>query len=148
MENNEIINENKVIISDVSETEEEVDERMIEHEKMIDEHNTKRKLFLERITITGAYYPSVNNRNSFFVEYILDDEIHETKKELVSTTIHIKSVLSKIFKKNIPPVLYGGSVDEKSINFFKDIRIIDGFLIGGASKSSKKFIDIIRNYYR
>ena len=49
MENNEIINENKVIISDVSETEEEVDERMIEHEKMIDEHNTKRKLFLERI---------------------------------------------------------------------------------------------------
>ena len=71
-----------------------------------------------------------------------------TKKELVSTTIHIKSVLSKIFKKNIPPVLYGGSVDEKSINLFKDIRIIDGFLIGGASKSSKKFIDIIRNYYR
>ena len=25
---------------------------------------------------------------------------------------------------------------------------IDGFLIGGASKSSKKFIDIIKNYYR
>ena len=53
-----------------------------------------------------------------------------------------------IFKKNIPPVLYGGSVDESSINFFKDIDIIDGFLIGGASKSPKKFIDIIRNYYR
>ena len=31
---------------------------------------------------------------------------------------------------------------------FKDIKEIDGFLIGGASKSSKKFIDIIKNYYR
>ena len=30
----------------------------------------------------------------------------------------------------------------------RKIREIDGFLIGGASKSSKKFIDIIRNYYR
>ena len=71
-----------------------------------------------------------------------------TRAELVSTTIHIKKVLNKIFKKNIPPVLYGGSVDENNIKFFKDIRAIDGFLIGGASKSSKKFIDIIKNYYR
>jgi triosephosphate isomerase len=31
---------------------------------------------------------------------------------------------------------------------FKKIKEIDGFLIGGASKSSKKFIDIIKNYYR
>jgi triosephosphate isomerase len=31
---------------------------------------------------------------------------------------------------------------------FKEISEIDGFLIGGASKSSKKFIDIIKNYYR
>tara|TARA_B100000401_G_C52635045_1_gene637945 strand:- start:196 stop:828 length:633 start_codon:yes stop_codon:yes gene_type:complete len=98
MENNEIINENEVIISDVSETEEkEIDERMIEHEKMIDEHNTKRKEFLERITITGAYYPSVNNRNSFFVEYIVDDEIHETKKELVSTT-NKSDLLDRVLK--------------------------------------------------
>ena len=71
-----------------------------------------------------------------------------TKNELTLTTKHIKKVLGDIFKKNIPPVLYGGSVDGISINFFKDIDIIDGFLIGGASKSPKKFIDIIRNYYR
>ena len=71
-----------------------------------------------------------------------------TRAELVSTTIYIKSVLSKIFRKNIPPVLYGGSVDDKSIYFFKDIRVIEGFLIGGASKSSKNFIDIIKNFYK
>ena len=71
-----------------------------------------------------------------------------SKDELISTTAYIKSVLAGIFKKNIPPVLYGGSIDESSIKIFKDIRILDGFLIGGASKSSKKFIDIIKNYYR
>jgi len=71
-----------------------------------------------------------------------------TKAELESTTIYIKSILSSIFKKNIPPVLYGGSVDDSNINEFKNIKVIDGFLIGGASKSSKKFIDIIKNYYR
>ena len=53
-----------------------------------------------------------------------------------------------IFKKNSPAVLYGGSVDGSNVEMFKKINEIDGFLIGGASKSSKKFIDIIKNYYR
>ena len=30
----------------------------------------------------------------------------------------------------------------------KPIKDLDGFLIGGASKSSKKFIDIIKNFYK
>ena len=37
---------------------------------------------------------------------------------------------------------------DDNIEMFKEIREIDGFLVGGASKSSKKFIDIIKNYYR
>ena len=71
-----------------------------------------------------------------------------TVQELQNTTIHIKKVLKNIFKKNSPAVLYGGSVDRNNVEMFKQIREIDGFLIGGASKSSNKFIDIIRNYYR
>ena len=71
-----------------------------------------------------------------------------TASELKKTTIHIKNVLKSIFKKNSPAVLYGGSVDGSNVEMFKEIREIDGFLIGGASKSSKKFIDIIKNYYR
>ena len=71
-----------------------------------------------------------------------------TAIELKKTTIYIKTVLKRIFKKNSPAVLYGGSVDGSNVEMFKDIREIDGFLIGGASKSSKKFIDIIKNYYR
>ncbi len=71
-----------------------------------------------------------------------------SQKDLSKTIIHIKKVLKKIFKKNSPLILYGGSVDENNVKAFKQIKEIDGFLIGGASKSSKKFIDIITNYYR
>ena len=71
-----------------------------------------------------------------------------TANELQKTTIYIKKVLKDLFKKNSPAVLYGGSVDGNNVEMFKKIREIDGFLIGGASKSSKKFIDIIKNYYR
>ena len=70
------------------------------------------------------------------------------QKDLLKTTAHIKKVLKNIFKKKNPAVLYGGSVDENNVAMFKDMKEIDGFLIGGASKSSKKFIDIIKNYYR
>ncbi|MDA9625065.1 triose-phosphate isomerase, partial [Candidatus Pelagibacter bacterium] len=71
-----------------------------------------------------------------------------SEKDLLNTTTHIKKVLKSIFKKKSPAVLYGGSVDEKNVEMFKKIKEIDGFLIGGASKSSKKFIDIIKNYYK
>jgi len=68
--------------------------------------------------------------------------------------------LKKIFKfiktefkenfntKTFPKVLYGGSVNDKNIRAFEPISDIDGFLIGAASRSSKKFIDIIKNYYK
>ena len=71
-----------------------------------------------------------------------------TSNELKKTTIYIKKILKLIFKKASPAVLYGGSVDGSNVQRFKEIKEIDGFLIGGASKTSKKFIDIIKNYYR
>ena len=70
-------------------------------------------------------------------------------KSLLKTILFIKKILKNIFKKtNSPAVLYGGSVDGENISQFKNLDEIDGFLIGGASKSDKKFIDIIKNYYR
>ena len=71
-----------------------------------------------------------------------------TKKELEKTTMHIKKVLKHLYKTKSPAVLYGGLVDGSNVELFKNIQEIDGFLIGGASKSAKKFIDIIKNYYR
>jgi len=92
------------------------------------------------------------NKNNIIVAYEPIWSIGTGKipnqKDLLKTTIHIKKVLKAIFRKNSPAVLYGGSVDENNIDMFKEIKEIDGFLIGGASKSSKKFIDIIKNYYR
>ena len=70
-------------------------------------------------------------------------------KELKSTIKFIKNELKKNFKtKKTTKVLYGGSVNPKNIRLFSSIPDIDGFLIGGASQSSKKFIDIIKNYYK
>ena len=92
------------------------------------------------------------NKNNIIVAYEPIWSIGTGKipiaSELKKTTIHIKKVLKSIFKKNSPAVLYGGSVEGSNVEMFKEIREIDGFLIGGASKSSKKFIDIIKNYYR
>ena len=69
--------------------------------------------------------------------------------DLLKTTIFIKKVLKNIFNKETSlPVLYGGSVDGKNIHQFNKLKQIDGFLIGGASKSEKNFIDIIKNYYK
>ena len=71
------------------------------------------------------------------------------KSDLKITIKYIKKEYMKIFKsKKTPKVLYGGSVNPKNIDLFKSLEEIDGFLIGGASQSSKKFIDIINNYYK
>ena len=72
-----------------------------------------------------------------------------SENELFKISTNIKTKLKKIFRaKKSPPLLYGGSVDGTSVEKFKNIKMLDGFLIGGASKSPKKFIDIIKNYYR
>ena len=63
--------------------------------------------------------------------------------DLLNSISYIKSKFNKI----TPKVLYGGSVNDKNITELKDINVIDGFLIGGASQSSKKFIDIIKKTF-
>jgi triosephosphate isomerase len=72
-----------------------------------------------------------------------------TPEELKKIFKFIKIEFKKNFKhKKDLHVLYGGSVNEVNIKKFSIIDDIDGFLIGGASQSSKKFIDIIKNYYK
>ena len=70
-------------------------------------------------------------------------------EELTKISKFINKTVKNIFKNNKnPSILYGGSVESSNIEKFREIEGINGFLIGGASKSSKKFIDIIKNYYR
>jgi triosephosphate isomerase len=69
--------------------------------------------------------------------------------ELTKIFFFIKKTLKNNFKvKKSNLVLYGGSVNSANINMFSSISEIDGFLVGGSSQSAKKFIDIIKNYYK
>ncbi len=58
----------------------------------------------------------------------------------------VKFIKNK-FKEKSPKILYGGSVNPENIKNLKEINNIDGFLIGGASQNSKKFIDIVKKTY-
>ncbi len=70
-------------------------------------------------------------------------------KELKKILIFLKKFVKRKFRVRYnPKIIYGGSVDKKNINNFKSINELDGFLIGGASKSSKNFIDILREFYK
>ena len=115
------------------------------------EKKNKKTLSVLKKQLTKALEKNFN-KNNIIVAYEPIWSIGTGKipsaSELKKTTVHIKSVLNNIFKKDSPAVLYGGSVDGSNVEMFKEIKEIDGFLIGGASKSSKKFIDIIKNYYR
>ena len=71
-----------------------------------------------------------------------------THKELTKTTSFIRDKLNKKFKnKHSMKIIYGGSVNAENIKKLTTIQGINGFLIGGASQSEKKFIDIIKNCY-
>ena len=67
-----------------------------------------------------------------------------TNKELTKQVIIIKKIIKNKFKNQKTKIIYGGSVNNQNINNLKQIKEINGFLIGGASKTSKKFIDIIK----
>ena len=70
-------------------------------------------------------------------------------EELRKIIKFIKKNLKKTFKwKKFPKILYGGSVSPENIRYFSLISEIDGFLIGRASQYPKKFIAIIKNYYK
>ena len=67
-----------------------------------------------------------------------------TNKELIKQIIIIKKIIKNKFKNQKIKIIYGGSVNNKNIDTLKQINEINGFLIGGASQNSKKFIDIIK----
>jgi triosephosphate isomerase len=67
--------------------------------------------------------------------------------ELINNIVFIKKLLKLRIKSKNPKVLYGGSVNPKNINELRKIDQIDGFLIGGASQQSNKFIDIIKKTF-
>jgi len=69
---------------------------------------------------------------------------NELLKKIVT---FIKKILKEKIKYNKSKILYGGSVNSENIQELRKINQINGFLIGGASQKSNKFIDIIKKTF-
>ena len=105
------------------------------------------KILNKQITIG---LKGINKKSEIFVAY---EPIWAIGTGLVPNTSNLKKNLKFIQTKlkkilNNYKILYGGSVNHKTVKAISSIGNVDGFLIGGASQSSKKFIDIIKNSYK
>ena len=87
---------------------------------------------------------SIKNKSKIIIAYepvwSIGTGLIPKEESLTETISYIKSR----FIKKYPKILYGGSVNSNNAEKLKKIPNIDGFLIGGASQNSKKFIDIIQ----
>jgi len=94
---------------------------------------------------------NIKNINNIILAYepvwSIGTGIIPKQHELKNNILFIKQLLNKKFKSKNPKVLYGGSVNPKNIKELRTINQIDGFLIGGASQNSNKFIDIIKKTF-
>jgi triosephosphate isomerase len=90
---------------------------------------------------------NIKDKSSIFIAYepiwAIGTGVVPKSKDLLKTIRFIKGK----FKDKSPKVLYGGSVNPQNIENLKKINDIDGFLIGGASQSANKFIDIVKKTY-
>ena len=112
-------------------------------EKIKDKRNKKTKSVLSKQIKLGLKGVKLNNIIiAYEPVWAIGSGLIPKSDELFKTINFIKSKFRKKLK-----ILYGGSVNNKNINELKTIRNIDGFLIGGASQNSKKFIDIIKKTY-
>ena len=114
-------------------------------ETLAEKNRGKTKSILSKQLKFGL--DKIKKKSNLFIAYepvwsIGTGKIPKTK-ELEETVKFIK----KKFKGKLPKILYGGSVNPQNIGDLKKIKSLDGFLIGGASQSSKKFIDIVKKTY-
>ena len=115
-------------------------------ENLKEKRNKKTNKILNSQIINGL--KNVKNLNNIIVAYepiwAIGTGIIPKSNDLDKQVKTIKKILNKRFKSKNPKVLYGGSVNSKKIKDLRQIRSIDGFLIGGASQITKNFIDIIK----
>ena len=112
-------------------------------ETLKEKKKNKTNLILKKQLINGLR--NIKNKKNIIFAYepvwSIGTGIIPKSKDLYDTINFIKNK----YRQN--KVLYGGSVNPKNINELKSINDIDGFLVGGASQDSKKFIDIIKKTY-
>ena len=87
----------------------------------------------------------IKNKKGILIAY---EPVWSIGSGRVPKPLELFQIINFIKKKNRNiKVLYGGSVNSKNIDQLNSINNIDGYLIGGASQDSKKFIDIIKKRY-
>ena len=90
---------------------------------------------------------NIKNKSNIFLAYepvwAIGSGLTPKTQDLFKTVEFIKSK----FNEKSTKVFYGGSVNPENITNLREINNIDGFLIGGASQNSKKFIDIVKKTY-
>ncbi len=107
-----------------------------------------RKIISKQISLALKNIKNTNNI-LFAYEPIWSIGTGKTLNEnsLKKNILFIKKILTIKHKIKKPLILYGGSVSSKNIKMFRNINDINGFLIGSASLSVNKFIDIIKKSY-
>ena len=114
-------------------------------ETLKEKRNRKTNQVLARQINNGLKL--INNKSKIIIAY---EPVWSIGTGVIPKSEDLKKSISFIkskFRKKSPKVLYGGSVNANNIIELKNISMIDGFLIGGASQDSKKFIDIIKKTY-
>ena len=71
---------------------------------------------------------------------------HKTMSKEITYTVSIYTENNIGLLNRVSAIFQRRHINIESIN--SSISEIDGFLIGGASQSSKKFIDIVKKYYK
>ena len=115
-----------------------VGETKKEHEYHLTEIKLKKELKsdLKDIDVTKiiiAYEPI----------WAIGSGVIPTNEEIDTTINFIKKEVAELTSHKVR-VLYGGSVNDKNIHQLNTIDSIDGYLVGGASTDSKKFMNIIK----
>ena len=114
-------------------------------ETLREKKSKKTNQILSRQITNGL--KSIKNKSNIIIAYepiwSIGTGLIPNTKDLINSISFIKSK----FTQKSPKILYGGSVNGNNIIHLKNISIIDGFLIGGASQDSKKLIDIIKKTY-
>ena len=110
------------------------------------EKKTKKTLNVLKKQLTKVLNKKFN-KNNILVAYEPIWSIGTGKIPKIDELEQTVEFIKKKFKGKLPKILYGGSVNSENIRNLKKITNLDGFLIGGASQNSKKFIDIVKKTY-
>ena len=114
-------------------------------ETLIEKKKKKTKSILSKQIKIGL--KKIKAKSNIFIAYEPVWSIGTGKVPKTDELKQIIEFIKKKFKGKLPKILYGGSVNPENIRNLKKITNLDGFLVGGASQNSKKFIDIVKKTY-